>query len=89
MTTMPIAAGHDIREALAAHSVATTVVVGDEDRLTPPSHARLLADLVPGTQIEVLAGVGHQVMQEAPDDLAAAVDRLVERSAAIRTEATA
>jgi pimeloyl-ACP methyl ester carboxylesterase len=82
-------AGHDIREALAAHSVATTVVVGDEDRLTPPSHARLLAELVPGTELEVLAGVGHQVMQEAPAELADAVDRLAARSAANRTEASA
>jgi pimeloyl-ACP methyl ester carboxylesterase len=65
------------------------VVVGDEDRLTPPSHARLLAELVPGTELEVLAGVGHQVMQEAPAELADAVDRLAARSAANRTEASA
>jgi pimeloyl-ACP methyl ester carboxylesterase len=73
-------AEHDVREALAARTVATMVVVGDEDRLTPPSHARVLADLIPDTELVVLTGVGHQVMQEAPEALAEAIDRLAARA---------
>jgi pimeloyl-ACP methyl ester carboxylesterase len=73
-------ADHDVRDELATVSVATTVVVGDQDRLTPPGHARALAELVAGTELIVLPGIGHQVMQEAPDALVAAIDKLAARS---------
>jgi pimeloyl-ACP methyl ester carboxylesterase len=72
-------AEHDVREALAARTVSTMVVVGDQDRLTPPAHAKVLAKLIPDTELVVLPGIGHQVMQEAPAQLADAVDRLAAR----------
>ena len=61
--------------------VYTMVVVGDADLLTPPAHARGVAECVPGAELRVLPGVGHQVMQEAPEELAALVEELVERTA--------
>jgi pimeloyl-ACP methyl ester carboxylesterase len=73
-------AEHDVREALAARTVATMVVVGDQDRLTPPAHARVLAKLIPDTELIVLPGIGHQVMQEAPAELTEAIDRLAART---------
>jgi pimeloyl-ACP methyl ester carboxylesterase len=75
-------ADHDVRDELAAVAVSTMVVVGDQDRLTPPGHARALAELVPGTELVVLPGIGHQVMQEAPAELVAAIDQLAARAPA-------
>jgi pimeloyl-ACP methyl ester carboxylesterase len=72
-------ADHDVRDELATVGVATMVVVGDQDRLTPPGHARALAELVAGTELIILPGVGHQVMQEAPAELVAAIDQLAAR----------
>lgn len=73
-------AQHDVRAALGATAVPTTVVVGDEDRLTPPPHARTLAAIIAHSDLVELHGVGHQVMQEAPDELVEVIDRLAERS---------
>ncbi|HEY4376668.1 MAG TPA: alpha/beta hydrolase [Acidimicrobiales bacterium] len=78
-------ADHDVRDEFAAVSVATMVVVGDQDRLTPVGHARVLAELVPGTELRILPGVGHQVMQEAPAELVAAIDQLAARASAKRS----
>lgn len=75
-------ANHDVRAALGATRVPTTVVVGDEDRLTPVPHARTIAAIIPGSELVELRGVGHQVMQEAPDELAAAIDGVAARSTA-------
>jgi pimeloyl-ACP methyl ester carboxylesterase len=75
-------ADHDVRDELAAVAVATMVVVGDQDRLTPAGHARVLAQLIPGTELVILPGVGHQVMQEAPAELVAAIDQLAARAPA-------
>ncbi len=60
----------DLREPLAAIGVPTTVVVGTHDQLTPPSLARMLAEAIPGAELETLDGFGHMLPLEAPDELA-------------------
>ena len=72
-------AAHDVRAELANVDVPTIVVVGDHDLLTPPAHAAALREVVAGAQLQVLAGVGHQVMQEEPIAVVAAVDLLSAR----------
>jgi pimeloyl-ACP methyl ester carboxylesterase len=72
-------AAHDVRDDLTSVEVPTMVVVGDADRLTPPAHARLVAEAIPGADLRVLEGIGHQVMQEDPDALAALIDELAAR----------
>jgi pimeloyl-ACP methyl ester carboxylesterase len=52
----------------------TKVVVGSADRLTSVAHAQVLVRIIEGAQLHVLDGIGHQVMQEAPDEL----DELIE-----------
>lgn len=69
-------ATHDVREDLASVEVPTLVVVGDADRLTPPAHARLVEEAIPGAQLRILPGIGHQVMQEDPEALARLIDEL-------------
>jgi pimeloyl-ACP methyl ester carboxylesterase len=62
---------HDEAAALAVlATVPTRVLVGDRDRLTPVSHARRLAELVPHAELEVLPGKGHMLGFEAPDVVA-------------------
>jgi pimeloyl-ACP methyl ester carboxylesterase len=56
---------HDRGAALAAlETVPIRVLVGDRDRLTPPSHARRLAEIVPSADLEVLPGAGHMLPLE-------------------------
>lgn len=75
-------AAHNVRVELAGLGLPTTVIVGDHDRLTPPAHARLLADTIPNAELVILHDIGHQVMQEAPDRLVAELRRLdAERAA--------
>lgn len=73
-------AAHDVREDLRHVEVPALVVVGDADLLTPPAHARAIVAAVPGARLRVLAGVGHQVMQEDPEALARLVDELADLS---------
>ena len=50
---------HDEAQALAALAdVPTHVLVGERDRLTPVSHSRRLAELVPHAELDVLPDVG-------------------------------
>ncbi len=45
----------------------TTVVVGARDLMTPPSQAEYLAAHIAGAELMVLAGCGHMLMLERPE----------------------
>ena len=58
---------------LAAINAPTLVLVGGEDRLTPPADAEEVAALIPGSSLAVIPGAGHGLMVEAAPDFNAAV----------------
>lgn len=64
---------HDARSWLADINIPTHIVVGDEDRLTPPYQARLLQQGIPGATLELLPGAGHAIHLEAADAFARAI----------------
>src|SRR5205085_412778 len=49
----------DLRHAEAHVRVPALVVVGDQDRLTPPAAARRLAASLPHGRLAVIEGAGH------------------------------
>lgn len=51
----------------ATIDVPTLVVVGSEDRIAPPNHARAMAETIPGAELAVIDGAGHISNVEAPD----------------------
>lgn len=63
----------DLTDALPRWTVPTTVIVGSDDRLTPPHHARRLARELPDAELVELPGVGHQAPIEVPDRVTAII----------------
>jgi 3-oxoadipate enol-lactonase len=47
------------------------VVVGAHDRITPPDQAEAMADAIPGSRFEVIAGAGHVPPLERPAETTA------------------
>ncbi len=45
----------------------TLVVVGEDDRLTPPALSQTMANLIPGSRIVVVPGAGHLTPMERPE----------------------
>jgi pimeloyl-ACP methyl ester carboxylesterase len=74
-------ATHDVRSELAHVTTPTAVVVGSADRLTSVRHAKVIAEEIRGAELHVLDGIGHQVMQEAPEELVDVIDDLLAVSA--------
>ncbi len=64
----------------AARSVPAPALVvwGDRDKLVDPRLAPRLATALPDARLQVLTGVGHVAMMEAPEDTARAVLALLE-----------
>jgi pimeloyl-ACP methyl ester carboxylesterase len=60
-------AAHDTNARLGALAMPTLVVHGTEDQLLPVPNAHLIAARIPGSQLEILDGVGHLFFWELPD----------------------
>jgi pimeloyl-ACP methyl ester carboxylesterase len=70
----------DLHSAAALMTVPTLVLVGSRDKLTPPAHARRLADSLPMlTELVVLPIVGHMTPVESPGEVNAHLGKLVRR----------
>lgn len=63
---------YDARSRLSTIAVPSVVVAGADDRNTPPSLARELADGL-GGELRLLAGRSHQLPWDAVGDVAAAI----------------
>ena len=73
-------ATHDVRADLARVDLVSHVLVGSQDKLTPPIHARELAGLIERAELTVVDGIGHQIMQEQPSAVVDVVDAVNARS---------
>ena len=56
-----------VQQELGRVEVPTLVVVGEQDRATPPSRARRLAEAIPGARLELIPRAGHLCTVEEPD----------------------
>ena len=55
-------------------SVPTLVIHGEEDRIVPLGDSRRLAEMIPGSTLSVIEGVGHLPHEESPDEFLRVVD---------------
>jgi pimeloyl-ACP methyl ester carboxylesterase len=67
-----LAACNDYRDGLASAAKATmpaTLVLGERDLMTPAKAGRALAAALPNARVVTLAGAGHMLMSERPDEV--------------------
>lgn len=81
-TRIDYAACHpfDIMSRLAEIHVPTLILVGGEDRLTPPKYAQFLHEHIAGSELLVVPGAGHMVMAERPDVVNPAIEAFLARA---------
>jgi len=59
----------DLRHAIATLTVPTLVIVGEEDRVTPPAAAVEVAGALADGRLVVIPEAGHLPMLERPQDV--------------------
>ncbi len=80
---LPALISHDKLAAVAALvTTPTLILVGDADVMTPLEHSRTLTDALPEADLVVVAGAGHAVPLERPDEVNEALRTLVNRATA-------
>ena len=65
----------DIMADVDQISAPALIIVGSEDKLTPPKFARYLHEKIAGSELLEVEGAGHLVMAEQPDIVNAAIRR--------------
>lgn len=68
----------DLRPRLQEITQPTLVLVGSEDRMTPPRLSEALAASLPNATMTVVPAIGHMPPIEAPDAVAAALRHFLE-----------
>jgi pimeloyl-ACP methyl ester carboxylesterase len=59
--------------AAAQITVPTTLILGERDMMTPARAGKTLAAAIPNSRTVIMAGAGHMIMTERPDELLAAL----------------
>jgi pimeloyl-ACP methyl ester carboxylesterase len=72
----------DSRPTLPTIGVPVLVLVGDEDRLTPPSDSEALAGALPDARLARIPEAGHLAALERPEAVAAALVPFLEEAVA-------
>ncbi|MFI6855897.1 alpha/beta fold hydrolase [Streptomyces sp. NPDC050416] len=80
----------DLDHGVRQLDVPTAVVAGTADRLTPPVHARALAEALPHCAgLTELPGIGHMTPVEAPELVTGKIRELVQAHIPVVTEESA
>jgi 3-oxoadipate enol-lactonase len=67
MAQMQACAAHNTNARLGDLKMPTLVIHGTADELLPVQNGRLIASRIPGSQLEILDGIGHLFFWERPE----------------------
>jgi pimeloyl-ACP methyl ester carboxylesterase len=67
MAQLQACGAHDTSARLHELAAPTLVIHGTEDEMLPAENGRLIARLIPGSQLEILDGIGHMFFWEQPE----------------------
>ncbi|AEV76756.1 putative hydrolase or acyltransferase of alpha/beta superfamily [Mycolicibacterium rhodesiae NBB3] len=59
----------------------TMIIFGDQDRCIPVAHAYSAHEAIPGSELHVIPGVGHQPQVQCPETVARLVGDFIDKSA--------
>jgi pimeloyl-ACP methyl ester carboxylesterase len=57
----------------------TLILVGESDAITPPSRAKAMQELIPHSQLQIIAGAGHMSPMEKPAEVTHAMRQFLGR----------
>lgn len=74
-----LASRRDSTEFLPGVTCPTLVLVGDQDKITPPALSQVLADKIPGAVMHVIRGAGHLSNMEEPEEFNRRIEEFLRR----------
>ena len=78
---LQICDGFDVMNELGAIDLPCLIVVGDQDRMTPPKYAAYLQKALPRASLALIPGGSHMAFAEKADEVNAKVERFIAKLA--------
>lgn len=75
-------ADYNYTEELKSVRIPTLVLVGSEDKQTPPGGSVIISRAIPGAELHILEGLGHALYREAPERIVELVMAFLDRALA-------
>lgn len=70
---------YNYTEELRGVGVPALVLVGSEDKQTPPGGSVIISRAIPGAELHILPGFGHNLAREAPEQVVSLIVSFLER----------
>jgi len=73
-------ADYDYTEELKSVRIPTLVLVGSQDKQTPPGGSVIISRAIPGAELHIIEGPGHTLYREAPETVVELVTAFLDRA---------
>jgi len=73
-------ADYNYTEELKSVRMPALVMVGDQDKQTPPGGSVIISRAIPGAELHILPGYGHGLYREAPEQTVALITGFLDRA---------
>ena len=70
-------ADYDATDFLKRIKVPTLIVVGEEDKVTPPEYSREIAKLIPNSKLVIVKNAGHLILYEKHEELNKIIEEFI------------
>lgn len=67
----------DVMQEVKKINTPTLILCGSEDRMTPLNRSEFLRDQIAGSTYHIIAGAGHMLMLEAPDETSRRLEEFI------------
>ena len=68
---------YDATDFLKRIKVPTLIVVGEEDKVTPPEYSREIAKLIPNSKLVIVKNAGHLILYEKHEELNKIIEEFI------------
>jgi len=69
---------YDAIDLLKKISIPTLIIVGGEDKVTPPEYSKKISELIPNSKLVIIKNAGHLVLYEKHDELNKVIHEFIE-----------
>ena len=70
---------YDASNTVVNIKAPTLIIVGRDDKVTPPEHSKTLKKLIPESRLEIIDDAGHLILYEKPDKINKLIHEFIEK----------
>ena len=70
--------GYKVGEETSKINTPTLIIVGEDDKVTPPTHATKIHSLIKNSILKIIPGAGHLILYEKPNEINNLIEEFID-----------